>query len=166
MCVVRCGALLAVEGLPGCCQWEWQAVLLMLTDWKHKAFGVACSERVHCANAFRMGISNSSFPTKSCRCASIAFSAGDPPCRKNLPVNVTPFLKRGNYKEIFRKFVSQLQASSPFCSYQPNSQFISIYIHNNARRSLTMEGDVVTGICFCCALGVVKLTAALISNGV
>jgi hypothetical protein len=60
-------------------------------------------------------------------------------CRKNLPVNVTPFLKRGNYKEIFRKFVSQLQASSPFCPYQPNSQFISIYIYNNARRCLTME---------------------------
>ena len=42
-----------------------------------QAFRVTCSDRVHCANAFRMDSSNSPFATKSCACASVSFLAGD-----------------------------------------------------------------------------------------
>jgi hypothetical protein len=73
--LARCGGLLAIGG--GC----WPAIgrsnrlFCHYTDWKHEACRVACSERVYCANAFRMGSSNSPFTT-SCACASLAFLAG------------------------------------------------------------------------------------------
>jgi hypothetical protein len=41
-----------------------------------EAFRIACIERVRCANAFRMGSSNSSFTTKSYACTSVAFLEG------------------------------------------------------------------------------------------
>ena len=44
---------------------------------KNQTFGVACVERGHCAHAFRMGSSNSSFSWKSCTYASIAFYRRD-----------------------------------------------------------------------------------------
>ena len=56
--------------------YERQTLLLLHTKWKHQAFRVACCESVHCDNAFRPGRKNSSFTTKSCACASIAFRAG------------------------------------------------------------------------------------------
>jgi hypothetical protein len=48
------------------------------TDWKRRAFRVACCVRVLCANAFRISSSNSSSTTKSCVCpfTSISFLAG------------------------------------------------------------------------------------------
>jgi hypothetical protein len=46
------------------------------TAWKHRALRVACSECVHCANAFRMDSSNTSFTTKSCPRTSIALLVG------------------------------------------------------------------------------------------
>jgi hypothetical protein len=54
----------------------WQTVQLLPIDSKLPAFRVACSEKVHFANAFGMRSSNSSFATKSCACASITFLAG------------------------------------------------------------------------------------------
>ena len=36
---------------------------------------VACSERGHCANAFRMGSSDPSVTAKYCACASVVFLA-------------------------------------------------------------------------------------------
>ena len=50
-------------------------LLVATTDWKHQAFRVACSQRVHCANAFRRDSSNSSFKTKFDTRASTAFLA-------------------------------------------------------------------------------------------
>ena len=46
------------------------------TGWKHQVFRVACSERVHCENSFRMDGSFSSFATKSWACVYMAFVAG------------------------------------------------------------------------------------------
>jgi CD68 antigen len=46
------------------------------TNGKHQAFWVACKERLHFANAFRVGSNTSSFTMKCCACASIAFLAG------------------------------------------------------------------------------------------
>jgi hypothetical protein len=37
---------------------------------------VACSERVYCANGFRMGSSNTSFATNSRACAVVTFLSG------------------------------------------------------------------------------------------
>lgn len=48
---------------------------LLHTDWKHQAFSVACSERVHCANAFRMCSSNLSHAVECAR-MSVALLAG------------------------------------------------------------------------------------------
>ena len=55
--------------------WEQQTVLLLHIDWKRQAFQVACSERGHCANAFRMGSSNPSVTAKCCASASVTFLA-------------------------------------------------------------------------------------------
>jgi hypothetical protein len=45
-------------------------------DRKHQEFGTACSEPVHCANAFMIGSSNVSFARTSRACASVAFLTG------------------------------------------------------------------------------------------
>jgi hypothetical protein len=51
--------------------------MLLHTDWKHQTFLLVCSERVHCANAVRTGSSsNSSFSTKSCAWAFVAYLTG------------------------------------------------------------------------------------------
>ena len=67
-CLARCGYL------PGCYWSQRQTVLH--TDWKHQALQVACSQRVHCANAFSRVSSNSSFKTKFGTRASTAILAG------------------------------------------------------------------------------------------
>jgi hypothetical protein len=59
-----------VAGVSGAVR-EWTAIRgsnrqSYYTDLQHPSFRVVCSERVNCANAFRMGSSNSSFATKSC----------------------------------------------------------------------------------------------------
>jgi hypothetical protein len=42
-----------------CSDWlQRQTVLLLLTDWKHGAFPVACSEPVNCGNVLMLGSSN------------------------------------------------------------------------------------------------------------
>ena len=51
-----------------------QTVLLVHADEKRQAFRVSCSDRMGCANAFRMGSSNSS-NKKYCARASLAFVA-------------------------------------------------------------------------------------------
>jgi hypothetical protein len=72
----------AVRGTAGYREAYWTAIgrndrqLCYYTDWEHQVFRVACSDRVHCANAFRMGSNNSSLTTRSYACASIAFLAG------------------------------------------------------------------------------------------
>jgi hypothetical protein len=74
-CLTRCGGLLALVGT---------SVLLLVgtTDCSptvhriHQAFLVACSEQVHCVNAFGVGNSCSSLTTKSCACASVSFLSG------------------------------------------------------------------------------------------
>jgi hypothetical protein len=48
-------------------------VLFLHTDFKYHWFRVACIEQVHCVSACRMGSRTTSFVTKSCACASIAF---------------------------------------------------------------------------------------------
>ena len=48
-------------------------VLLLHTNCKHQAFRRACSEKVDCANAFRMGSSDSSLIATSWACASFSF---------------------------------------------------------------------------------------------
>ena len=67
-CLARCGDYCTAIGRSDC--------FLIHTDWKHPAFQVACKEREHCANVFRMGSGNSSFTMKSCACAAIPFLAG------------------------------------------------------------------------------------------
>jgi hypothetical protein len=59
-----------------CYWWEWQAVVLLHTDWKHRSFRMACSELVNCANVFRVGSSSSLYVGKYCACASVTFLAG------------------------------------------------------------------------------------------
>lgn len=46
---------------------------LLQTDLKLQELRVTCTERVYCANAFRMDNSNTIFTMKYCACASIAF---------------------------------------------------------------------------------------------
>jgi hypothetical protein len=46
--------------------------MLPRTDCKQKGFQAECSERVRCANAFRMGSSISSFASKYCACVFLA----------------------------------------------------------------------------------------------
>jgi hypothetical protein len=64
---VWCGAGYAVYRKD----YSTAATIILLAGWK--AF---FSERVPCANAFRMSSSNSSFTTTSCSCASITLLAG------------------------------------------------------------------------------------------
>jgi hypothetical protein len=52
-----------------------------LTENIKHSLRVACGERVNCANALRMGSSNS-FTMKSCLCAFVTFLAGDCCCRR------------------------------------------------------------------------------------
>jgi len=67
------GTTVNKEGLLDCCYWYERQIVLLHTDRKHPAFRAAYSERVHCANAFRMSSTNSSLARKSCACRPIAF---------------------------------------------------------------------------------------------
>jgi len=58
------------------CYWQEQNLPLIHTDCQLCSFRVACSERVYCANVFRMGSNNSSFTTNSRACSVVAFLAG------------------------------------------------------------------------------------------
>jgi hypothetical protein len=64
------------RGCRGLLLAEAKTVLLLHTDWKHQVFAVVCSERLECANAFRVGSSNPSLARRSCACASLASVAG------------------------------------------------------------------------------------------
>lgn len=65
----------AVRGTVGY-RWDYwtaigssEALFYYYTDWNHQVIRVACSERVLCANAFRMGCSNTSCTMKYYTCA-------------------------------------------------------------------------------------------------
>jgi len=62
-------------GLEGCC-WERLTVLPLYTNWKHQAFRVACSEPMHCVNAFKMDSNILSLVTQFLASRPIAFLAG------------------------------------------------------------------------------------------
>ena len=71
--LVQCGGLLAKGGTT---KLLLAGALLLRTHRQYLAFRVACSERVSCVNACRMGSSKSPIVMKSCSRSSAEFLAG------------------------------------------------------------------------------------------